>query len=94
MIEWHKLQRKDALIIAEIVKRAATIATISDSLTLNMDISAAHIYEPICLEELLKAPDGDFGHDVFGINRYINRETGKLENGFSPRYAKKEQKIS
>jgi hypothetical protein len=93
MIEWHKLQKEDALIIAEIVKRAAKMTPIHDRLTLNMDISAAHIYQPICLEELLKAPDGDFGHDVFGINHHINRETGKLEDGFSPRYSK-EQKIS
>ena len=40
------------------------------------------------LQKLLDAPDGDFGHDVFGIRRHINRQTGELENCFLPRCAR------
>ncbi len=53
-----------------------------------MDITAAHRNGcPLKLDELLKAEDFDFAHDVFGIRRYINRKTGKLENCFLPRFS-------
>lgn len=39
------------------------------------------------LQKLLDAPDGDFGHDVFGIRRHINRQTGELGDCFLPRCA-------
>lgn len=53
-----------------------------------LDLSAAHQTIGLCLDELLAADDGNFGHDVFGIQRHMNRDTGKLENGFMPRFAK------
>ena len=57
-------------------------------LTLVMDIDACHSNGcPLKLEELLNASDFDFAHDVGGIITNINRETGKLENCFVPRYA-------
>lgn len=53
-----------------------------------MDIIACHANgNPLKLAELLAADDGNFGHDVFGIRRHINRETGKLEGCFVPRYS-------
>lgn len=53
-----------------------------------MDITACHANgSPLRLDELLKARDGDFGHDIFGIRRHINRETGQLMDCFSPRYS-------
>ena len=36
------------------------------------------------LENFLTFRDGDFGHDVFGINKYMSRSTHILEN-FTPR---------
>lgn len=51
-----------------------------------MDIEACHCSgNPLDLEKLLRAPDSDFGHDVFGIRRYLNRSTGELTQCFSPR---------
>lgn len=59
-----------------------------DRLQLIMDLSACHASgRPLDLTALLEASDGDFGHDVFGIQRHINRDTGQLEDGFSPRYS-------
>ena len=53
-----------------------------------MDIAAAHLNGcPLKLDELLHADDFNFLHDVFGIMNNINRQTGKLENNFLPRYA-------
>jgi hypothetical protein len=54
-----------------------------------MDVTAAHCNgNPLRLEELAGADDFHFAHDVFGIRRHINRETGKLENCFVPRFAR------
>lgn len=52
-----------------------------------MDLSACIAQGvPLKLRELLNADDENFAHDVFGIRRHINRETGRLENCFLPRY--------
>lgn len=53
---------------------------------IEMDITACHCNGcQLDLEKLLNAPNGDFGHDVFGIRRHIDRETGKLTGFFDPR---------
>ena len=55
-----------------------------------MDITACHCSgNPLLLKELLEADDFDFAHDVFGIHKNLDRNTGKLLNFFSPRYSKK-----
>lgn len=59
-----------------------------DLLAADMDITACHLNGcPLDLGKLMNARDGDFGHDVFGIRRHINRTTGQLEEGFAPRCA-------
>jgi len=53
-----------------------------------MDIEACHCNGcPLDLQKLLDAPDSDFGHDVFGIRRFLDRRTGKLGSCFLPRTA-------
>ena len=37
------------------------------------------------LKNLLSFDKGNFGHDVFGIDRYMSRDTYKLTDCFSPR---------
>lgn len=52
-----------------------------------MDLTATHNNGCVLrLAELLAASDADFAHDVFGIRRYLNRDTGALEGCFVPRY--------
>ena len=54
----------------------------------DMDITACHANgNPLRLAELLSADDFNFCHDVLGIRRHINRETGQLENCFVPRFS-------
>lgn len=54
----------------------------------HMDVTACHANGcPLKLSELAAADDFNFAHDVFGIRRHINRETGQLENCFLPRFA-------
>ena len=57
-----------------------------DKQSLEMDIEAVHCNDaPIDLPRLLAAPLGTFGHDVFGIRKFIDRNTGKLTECFVPR---------
>ncbi len=92
-INWN-VSTKDALIILKIARRAATLLT-GDEYTIqdaSMDITATHLNGcPLRLQELLDAKDGDFGHDVLGIRRFIDRDTGKIDPGtFSPRFSEPE----
>lgn len=58
-------------------------------LTTEMDLSACHAQGcELDFERLLAAPAEDFEHDILGIRRHLNRETGYLEDFFVPRYAK------
>lgn len=52
-----------------------------------MDIEAADADVGLDLDKLLEFDDGDFSHDVGGIARHLNHETGKLEACFLPRCA-------
>lgn len=54
-----------------------------------MDLAATHKNGcPLDLEKLLAAPLVDFGHDLLGIRRHLDRATGRLEGLFAPRCAK------
>lgn len=57
-------------------------------INLMMDLTACHANgNPLRLNDLLAADDFNVAHDVGGISRHINRDTGKLENCFSPRFS-------
>lgn len=68
-------------------------------LELRMDLTACHLNgTPLRLQELVEASDFTLAHDVQGINRFIDRTTGKLTDhhgraysdpeyvGFAPRF--------
>lgn len=91
MINW-KCSKADMELIAKIASRAVAVAKEHgvdyDQMTAVMDINACHSNGcPLDLVGLAEAEPFDFTHDVFGIRRHINRDTGKLENCFLPRYA-------
>jgi hypothetical protein len=51
-----------------------------------MDLTACHANGmPLDLEKLAGADDFNFAHDVFGIRRHLDRDTGTLQNCFVPR---------
>jgi hypothetical protein len=58
------------------------------ALDIAMDIQATHCNgNPLRLSDLLGADDFNLLHDVSGIARHLNRDTGKLEGFFSPRFS-------
>ena len=53
-----------------------------------MDIEATHCNGcALDLEKLLSFDDANFGHDVFGIRRHVNRTCGQPGGSFLPRCA-------
>ena len=58
-----------------------------------MDMTACHANGcPVDWARLLEADDFNFIHDVGGIQKHLNRETGKLGDMFLPRFALPEAK--
>lgn len=80
-------------LISKIADRAVSVYAANDVRVerqdILMDISSVHLSGgcKLRLEELLAAGDMNFIHDVAGINRHLDRETGKLMNCFSPRFS-------
>jgi uncharacterized protein DUF6874 len=59
-------------------------------LDIEMDIIATHCNgNPLRLDDLLNADDFNFMHDISGIATHLNRDTGKLEDFFRPRFSRK-----
>lgn len=91
MISW-KVTRREARLIAKIAHRAVAMSLANDIdysfQDAEMDITAAHANGcKLRLEELLNADEANFGHDVYGIRRYIDRQNGIVPgNLFFPRY--------
>lgn len=72
---------------------AATSECQEDQVNLSMDITACYANGcPLDLGKLLAFDDFNFAHDIFGIRRHLDRNTGKLNGFFSPRCAKPETK--
>ena len=78
----------DAVLIQAIVDRAVRDGHVKDRLGLMMDITAVHVNGcPLQLARLLEIETVHFLHDLSGIRAYVDRDTGKLTDGFVPRLA-------
>lgn len=88
---------KDRELIKKITRRAMDmLESMGDKTSaeleqdFRMDLTAVHLNDtPIDLGKLLGADDFNFVHDIMGIRKHLNRTTGKLENCFLPRCAKR-----
>lgn len=92
-----KINWKTSKIERELIEKIAIRALGElglDISTIKMDVTACHKNGcHLDLESLLNAPRYDFVHDICGINRHIDRETGKLQHCFLPRLSRKRLKI-
>jgi hypothetical protein len=58
-----------------------------------MDLLATHANGcPLDFEKLVGFDDFNFAHDVFGIRRHLERETGQLLHCFLPRCARPQRR--
>lgn len=80
----------EARLIMRIVDRFVEVTGYKGSrLVIEMDVTACHLNgNPLRLEDMLAGSASDLAHDVAGIRSHIDRDTGKLQNCFSPRYSK------
>ena len=85
-ISWSGLNGDDEAYIKAIALRAQRDLKLNRLDTL-MDVTATHLNGcPLRLEELLEADAFNFVHDIIGIRNNLNRDTGKMENCFLPRF--------
>jgi hypothetical protein len=85
--------RKDSALVAMIVRRAMAsklnLHVPGDADDLEMDLLATHANGcPLDFEKLLAFNEFNFAHDVVGIQRHLDRDTGELLHCFVPRCAK------
>jgi len=89
-----KVTDLERAIITVIAHRAVLegFCTKGNILNLRMDITATHVNGcPLRLADLAVAGQNNFGHDLLGISRYLNRETGQLGGHFHPRFSKPQE---
>ena len=87
-----KCSPQDQALIGQILKRGMDMArdfnVKLDHVTLAMDIVACHCNgTPLKLLQMLMSDPSDFSHDLLGITRFIDRESGKMREGFKPHFA-------
>lgn len=98
-----KTTKSEMQMIVAIVNRAQKLGIVTPAkpgkqsghgysrMTCDMDLTACHCNgNPLDLAALLGADDFNFTHDLCGIARHIDRETGKLMDCFVPRMSAKE----
>ncbi len=90
--------KEEERIINKIANRAVHMAAdygvAYEKIDALMDLEACHCNGmPLALSKLLDADDANFGHDVFGIRRHINRKDGTVGDCFVPRYALPENAV-
>ena len=89
MIDWTKATIDEVLAVNAIAKRAAKELPDTTVIDTQMNLEACHTHGcPLDLVGLLAAGPADFAHDVCGIARHLDRDTGQLLDCFTPRFAK------
>lgn len=89
-IEQNSLDVKKLNLIQKISARAVRLHKKSTGdkisrIQMSLDINQCLKKYPLDLPRLLRAQSSVFEHDVFGIKRHLDRETGYLNGGFLPR---------
>jgi hypothetical protein len=85
-----EIAKPEFAILAQIADRALREFRYypDDKRTLVMDLMACHANGcPLDFKGLLEASLLDLSHDIYGIRQYIDRDSGKLRDFFTPRYA-------
>lgn len=90
IIDWTQVSKDDSRLCADIASRALGFGDSRKRLDILMDLEAVHASVGLRLAELLAADDFNFQHDVDGIRRHLNRETGELGGHFLPRFARQQ----
>lgn len=90
MVKFATYTREEQAAADRIVDRAFRLKIWARRMDVAMDLSAVHATRPLRLAELANADDFNFAHDMVGIARHLDRETGELGGCFVPRFARRE----
>lgn len=88
------LTEEEMSLVLRIADRAVTLYAKNGQevpkLHVVMDITAAHMIQPLRLEDLAEATDFDFMHDVSGIDRHLDRRANPVSFSgfFLPRFSR------
>ena len=85
--ELLKCDRELAAIGGAIVRRVRETFTSAkiDAVSLSMDLTVCHNMGHVDLQTLLDADFAAFAHDINGIARHLDRDTGEMNDCFVPR---------
>lgn len=91
-----RISRGDARSLEDIADRALSLARRAKidirKIDIVMDLTATHANGcRMNFAELAAADQFNLSHDVFGIMRHLNRETGQLEDFFVPRFSQRKE---
>jgi hypothetical protein len=90
-----KIAEKDRQLIVGIVCRAVDELVMlflrGDLVDLMADLALCHRRYRLDLEKLFTLNKDEFAWETTNINHRINRKTGKMPEGFMPRYLKKKE---
>lgn len=94
LIDWS-ISEEDYAEVAKATQRAEIMARKAkrpfDIKECEMDLTAVHLNDTaLDLVRLNEFDDFNFAHDVFGIQRHIDRTNGKLTRCFMPRCARRD----
>jgi hypothetical protein len=87
----HKIGKRFSKIMRDLVKKGVLKKSDCPSqIDIEMDVTACHLNGNLLdLKRLLGADDFNFSHDLVGINKHLDRKTGKLKDCFVPRCSKR-----
>ncbi|MTK53326.1 hypothetical protein [Paludibacter sp.] len=87
-INWD-ISDEEIPLIVKIALRAKEELKCNDVVNTQMNITATHLNGcTLDLIKLLEFDESNFAHDIFGIEKHINKVTGQLTKGFLPRSTK------
>ena len=93
MIDWGLATKEDfekAALVLDRYEEKAPPSARWDRVSMLMDLIACHTHGcPLDWDAMLSCDMLNLSHDVCGINRHIDRETGELRDCFVPRMAKR-----
>jgi hypothetical protein len=90
-----KITEKDRQFVTAIVSRAVdelvTLFLRGDLIDLMADLALCHRRYRLDLEKLFTLGRDEFAREITTINHRVNRKTGKMPEGFTPRYLRKKE---
>lgn len=84
-------ERTERELIFDVAMRAVDLGFFKVNMIAVVFVETAHRHCPLRLADLLKAKDHDFAHDIGGLMKHLNTDTGAM-GGFLPKFHQRKSK--